>query len=62
MVDLCFGRHEVLLNSKLNHIDLRFALVNIKFNVQLHIDQTEAEVNMIKFTVQKHFVHLNISQ
>ena len=27
------GRHEVLLNSKLNHIGLHFASVNIKFAV-----------------------------
>ena len=27
IVDLCFSRHEVLLNSKLNHIYLHFALV-----------------------------------
>ena len=34
IIDLCWGRHGVLLNSK------------------RHIDRREAEVNMIKFTVQ----------
>ena len=34
IVDLSFGRHGVLLNSKLNHIDLRSALVNMMFTVQ----------------------------
>ena len=34
IVDLCFGRHGVLLNSKLNHIDLRSASVNMTFIVQ----------------------------
>ena len=34
IVDLCFGRHGVLLNSKLNHIDLRSASVNMTFTVQ----------------------------
>ena len=34
IVDLCFGRHGVLLNSKLNHIDLRSVSVNITLNVQ----------------------------
>ena len=34
IIDLCFGRHAVLLNSKLNHIDLRSALVNMTFTVQ----------------------------
>ena len=34
IVDLCFGRHGVLLNSKLNHIDLRSASVNMMFTVQ----------------------------
>ena len=33
IVDLCLGRHEVLLNSKLNHIDLRSASVNMMFTV-----------------------------
>ena len=33
-VDLRFGRHAVLLNSKLNHIDLRPASVNMTFTVQ----------------------------
>ena len=33
-VDLCFCTHEVLLNSKLNYIDLHFALANKKFTVQ----------------------------
>ena len=34
IVVLCFGRHGVLLNSKLNHIDLGSASVNMKFTVQ----------------------------
>ena len=34
IVDLCFGRHGVLLKSKLNHIDLRSASVNMTFTVQ----------------------------
>ena len=34
IVDLCFGSHGVLLNSKLNHIDLRSASVNMTFTVQ----------------------------
>ena len=34
IVNLCFGRHGVLLNSKLNHIDLRSASVNMTFTVQ----------------------------
>ena len=34
IVDLCFGRHGVLLNSKLNHIDIRSASVNSAFTVQ----------------------------
>ena len=34
IVDLFFGIHEVLLNSKRNHIDRRSALVNMKFTVQ----------------------------
>ena len=29
IVDLCFGRHGVLLNSKLNHIDLRSATLRV---------------------------------
>ena len=34
VVDLCFGRHGVLLKSKLNHIDdLRSASVNMTFTV-----------------------------
>ena len=33
IVDLCFGVHGVLLNSKLNHIDLRSASVNMTFTV-----------------------------
>ena len=34
IIDLCLGGHGVLLNSKLNHIDLRSASVNmIKFTV-----------------------------
>ena len=32
IVDLCFGRHGVLLNSK--RIDLRSAWVNMTFTVQ----------------------------
>ena len=36
IIDLCWGRHGVLLNSK------------------RHIDRRGAEVNMVKFTVQKH--------
>ena len=36
IIDLCWGRHGVLLNGK------------------RHIDRRGAEVNMIKFTVQKH--------
>ena len=35
IVDLCFGRHGVLLNSKVNHIDLRSVSVNMTFTVQL---------------------------
>ena len=35
-VDLCFGRHGVLLKSKLNHMDLHSASVNMKFTVQKH--------------------------
>ena len=34
VVDFCFGRHGVLLNSKLIHIDLRSASVNMTFTVQ----------------------------
>ena len=34
IVDLRFGRHGVLLNSKLNHIDLRSTSVNMTFTVQ----------------------------
>ena len=34
IADSCFGRHGVLLNSKLNHIDVRSASVNITFTVQ----------------------------
>ena len=33
LVDLCFGRDGVLLNSKLNHIDDRSASVNMTFTV-----------------------------
>ena len=33
-VDLFFGRHEVLLNIKLNHIELCSASVNMTFTVQ----------------------------
>ena len=34
IVDLCFGRHGLSLNSNLNHIDLRSASVNMTFTVQ----------------------------
>ena len=34
IVDLCFGRYGVLLNNKLNYIDLRSASVNMTFTVQ----------------------------
>ena len=34
IVDLCFGGHGVLLNSKLNLIDLRSESVNMTFTVQ----------------------------
>ena len=34
IVDFCFSEPEVLLNSKLFIIDLRFASVNMKFSVQ----------------------------
>ena len=34
IVDLCFGRHGVFLNSKLYHTDLRSASVNMTFTVQ----------------------------
>ena len=34
LVDLCFCRHGVLLNSKLNHIDLCSASVSMTFTVQ----------------------------
>ena len=34
IVDLCFGGHGVLLNSKLNHIDHRYTSVNMTFTVQ----------------------------
>ena len=34
IVDVCFGRHGVLLNSKLNDIDLRSVSVNMMFTVQ----------------------------
>ena len=39
IIDLCFGRHGVLLNSKLNHIDLRSASVNmtLKCSIALHV-------------------------
>ena len=38
-VDLCFGKHKSLLNSKLVHIDLRFKLFNMKFfhSITLHV-------------------------
>ena len=32
-VDYCFDRHEVVLNNKLNHTDLKFTSVNMKFTV-----------------------------
>ena len=34
IVDLCFGRQGVLLNSKLNHIDVHSASVNMILTVQ----------------------------
>ena len=34
IVDLCFGRHGMLLNSELNYIDIRSASVNMTFTVQ----------------------------
>ena len=34
IVDLCFGRHGMLLNSKLNRIVLCSASVNMTFTVQ----------------------------
>ena len=34
IVDLCFDKHEVLLNSTLNDVDLRVESVNMKFTVQ----------------------------
>ena len=34
IVELCFGRHGVLLNSKLKHIDLRSASVTMTLTVQ----------------------------
>ena len=34
IVDLCFGRHKVLLNSKPNHNDLRSASVIMIITVQ----------------------------
>ena len=34
VVVLCFGRHGVLLFSKLDHIDLRSASVNMTFTVK----------------------------
>ena len=45
IVDLCFSRHGVLLNSKLNHIDLRSTSVNVTFTVQLHTMSTSTQVN-----------------
>ena len=45
IVDLCFGRHGVLLNSQLNHIDLRSASVNMTFTVQYHSMSTSTQVN-----------------
>ena len=38
IVDLCFGRHGVLLNSKLNHIDLPSETVNMMFTVHVHLN------------------------
>ena len=34
IVDLCFGRHGVLLNGKLNYIDLCSVSVNLTLTVQ----------------------------
>ena len=34
IIDLCFGRHGVLKNSKLNHIDLGTTSVDMTFTVQ----------------------------
>ena len=34
IVDLCFSTHGVLWNSKLIHIDLRSASINMTFTVQ----------------------------
>ena len=34
IVDLYFGKHGVLLNNKLNYIDLRSASVNMTFTLQ----------------------------
>ena len=34
VVDLCFVRHKVLLNCKLEHTNLRFASANMKFTVK----------------------------
>ena len=34
IVDFCFGRYGVLLNSKLNHVDLCSTSVNMSFTVQ----------------------------
>ena len=35
-VDLYFGRHGVLMNSKLNHIDFHSDSVNMTLTVHLH--------------------------
>ena len=45
IVDFCFGRHGVLLNSKLNHIDLCSASVNMTYSV--HVILTDAEQRSI---------------
>ena len=34
IVELCFGRHGVLLKCKLNHVDIRCASANMTFTVQ----------------------------
>ena len=35
--DLCFGRHGVLLNSKLNHIYLRSGYYEVYCSISLHV-------------------------
>ena len=37
IVDLCFGRHGMLLNSKLNHIDLRVGQYDVNYSISLHV-------------------------